>query len=63
MLAGFSAEGQPKLFLTDPAGIYSEWKASAIGGRNEKAVSEFLEKNWAQDMNEVDSIKVTVKVR
>lgn len=61
MLAGFSADGSPKLFLTDPAGIYSEWKASAIGGRNEKAVSEFLEKNWAQGMEEEDSIKVTVK--
>lgn len=48
MLAGFTDDGAPHLFLTDPAGIYSEWKSNAIGGRNEKAVNEFLEKNWTQ---------------
>lgn len=61
MLAGFSAEGKPQLYLTDPAGIFSEWKAQAIGGRNEKAVNEFLEKNWATDMSEDDSVRTTIK--
>lgn len=61
MLAGFNAEGKPQLYLTDPAGIFSEWKAQAIGGRNEKAVNEFLEKNWAADMSEDDSVRTTIK--
>jgi len=61
MLAGFSAEGKPQLYLTDPAGIYSEWKANAIGGRNEKAVNEYLEKNWQADLSEEDSVRTTIK--
>lgn len=52
MLAGFTYEGEPCLYLTDPAGTYSAWKANAIGGRNEKAVKEFLEKNWTNDLSE-----------
>ena len=26
MLAGFSKDGSPQLYLTDPAGTYSAWK-------------------------------------
>lgn len=61
MITGFSPDGKPQLFLTDPAGIYSEWKANAIGGRNEKAVNEFLEKNWAADMAEEECVRTTIK--
>jgi 20S proteasome subunit alpha 4 len=43
MLTGFAPDGSPQLYLTDPAGTFSAWKANAIGGRNEKAVKEFLE--------------------
>ena len=43
------------------AGTYSAWKANAIGGRNEKAVNEYLEKNWTTDMEEVDAVQLTVK--
>jgi 20S proteasome subunit alpha 4 len=61
MLAGFSAEGAPQLYLTDPAGTYSAWKANCIGGRNEKAVREFLEKNWAPDQSEDESVRLAIK--
>mmetsp|Transcript_101542 Transcript_101542/g.219233 ORF Transcript_101542/g.219233 Transcript_101542/m.219233 type:complete len:254 (+) Transcript_101542:33-794(+) len=61
MLAGFSNEGSPQLFLTDPAGTYSSWKANAIGGRNEKAVKEFLEKNWSEGASEDQSVRLTIK--
>jgi len=61
MIAGFSPEGLPQLYLTDPAGTYSSWKANAIGGRNEKAVREFLEKNWSARLNEADSISLAIK--
>ena len=61
LIAGFSQNGKPSLYCTDPAGTYSEWKANAIGGRNEKAVREFLEKNYVADLGEQDAIKTTVK--
>ena len=36
-------------------------QANAIGGRNEKAVQEFLEKNWTSNLSDEDSIRLTVK--
>lgn len=61
MMAGFAADGSPQLFLTDPAGTYSSWKANAIGGRNEKAVTEFLEKNWVATLSQDEAVKLAVK--
>lgn len=31
MISGFSVEGAPQLYLTDPAGTYSSWKVNLIG--------------------------------
>jgi len=61
MIAGFGNDKSPQLYLTDPAGTYSAWKANAIGGRNEKAVQEFLEKNWSSNLNNDDAIRLTIK--
>jgi len=61
MIAGFSNEKTPQLYLTDPAGTYSAWKANAIGGRNEKAVQEYLEKNWSATLTQEESVKLTIK--
>ena len=36
-------------------------QANAIGGRNEKAVQEFLEKNWTASLAETDAIRLTIK--
>lgn len=61
MLAGFDSNKNPQLYLTDPAGTYSSWKANAIGGRNEKAVQDFLEKNWTNNLGEDAAIRLTIK--
>jgi 20S proteasome subunit alpha 4 len=60
MMAGYGEKG-PQLYLTDPAGTYSEWKANCIGGRNEKAVRELLEKEWKVDMDEDSSVNLSIK--
>jgi len=59
-MAGFEM-GQPKLYVTDPAGTFSEWKAAAIGGRNEKSMREFLEKNYVEGADAAASVKLAVK--
>ena len=60
--AGFDDDGTPHLYQTDPAGVYAEWKANAIG-RNAKTVREFLEKNWTADAVETEegATKLAVK--
>ncbi|KAJ1961325.1 Proteasome subunit alpha type-4 [Dispira parvispora] len=60
LLVGFDIDRTPKLYQTDPSGIYYAWKANAIG-RNAKIVREFLEKNHQDDMNKDESVKLTVK--
>merc|ERR1712061_712163 len=62
LLTGFDEDGTPHLYQTDPAGVYAEWKANAIG-RNAKTVREFLEKNYATDKvaNRDDTVKLAIK--
>lgn len=61
ILAGFSPDGQPQIYQTDPAGTHSAWKANAIGGNNSNNMREFLEKNWANEMDEAGAIKLCMK--
>jgi len=59
LITGFSPEGTPQLFHTDPSGTYSEWKANATG-RNSKAVREWLEKQYAETAGD-ETIKLALK--
>lgn len=61
MIAGFGADHSPQLLLADPGGTYSSWKANCIGGRNEKAVREFLEKNWSANLTQEEGVRMAVK--
>ncbi|KAI8998030.1 nucleophile aminohydrolase [Gaertneriomyces semiglobifer] len=60
LIIGFDADKVPKLYQTDPSGIYSEWKAATIG-RSSKTVREFLEKNYKESMDRNETIKLAVK--
>ena len=62
LIAGFDDSGVPKLFQTDPSGVYSEWKANAIG-RGGKTVKEYLEKAFTDDLVKTDqgAIKLAIK--
>lgn len=63
LLAGFDYNSnEPQLWLTDPSGAYSSWKANATG-KNGKSIREFLEKNYNMDndMSEEDCIKLAIR--
>jgi 20S proteasome subunit alpha 4 len=50
LIAGIDGvKGEPRLFLTEPSGVYSEWYAAAIG-RSSKSVREFLEAHYTTDV-------------
>lgn len=60
LIVGFDGDKIPKLYQTDPSGIYSAWKANAIG-RSSKTVREFLEKNFKDDMSKDEAVKLAVR--
>lgn len=62
LIAGFDEDGTPRLFQTDPSGVYHEWKANATG-RNAKTVREFLEKSYTNEIAGSDeaTIKLAIK--
>ena len=59
LVAGVDQEG-PKLFETDPTGIYFQYKASVIG-EGEVEVEEILHKEYKDDMSIEDGIKLAIK--
>lgn len=61
LIVGFDPQSStPKLYHTEPSGIYSAWKANAIG-RSSKTVRELLEKLWKPDMSEEETVKLAVQ--
>jgi len=61
LIVGFDPNDTvPRLYQTEPSGIYQAWKACAIG-RASKTVREFLEKNYVENLEREAAIKLTVK--
>eukprot|EP00828_Plagiopyla_frontata_P006861 TRINITY_DN130_c0_g1_i1.p1 TRINITY_DN130_c0_g1~~TRINITY_DN130_c0_g1_i1.p1 ORF type:complete len:232 (-),score=36.55 TRINITY_DN130_c0_g1_i1:120-815(-) len=60
LLAGFDSSKKPRLFQVDPSGACIEWKANSLG-RNSKQVKEFLEKQFKQEMEVEEGLKITCK--
>jgi 20S proteasome alpha/beta subunit len=44
----------------DPSGTFSEWKANAVG-KNSKAVREFLEKKYSEDITDDGAIELAIR--
>ncbi|XP_008472199.1 proteasome subunit alpha type-7-1 [Diaphorina citri] len=59
LIGGFDYDGKPRLYQTEPSGIYYEWKANATG-RSAKTVREFLEKFYKSE--EMTTEKATIKL-
>lgn len=62
LIAGFDRNSVPKLYQTEPAGTYHEWKAAAIG-RNAKTVREFLEKHYSPDTVKTRDDTISLAIR
>ncbi|CAK1365811.1 Proteasome subunit alpha type-4 [Cercospora beticola] len=61
LIVGFDPGSKDaRLYQTEPSGIYSAWKANAIG-RSSKTVREFLERNHKDDMTRAETIELTIK--
>ena len=60
LVAGVDEDGAPKLFETDPTGIYFQYKAAVIG-EGETQVNEILHKQFSENMLIADGLKLAIK--
>lgn len=59
LLAGIDATG-PKLYETDPTGIFFQFKATAIG-EGEVEIEDFLNKNYSSNLTIEEGLKLCIK--
>ena len=60
LIIGFDQVKTPMLYLVEPSGSYSLWKATAIG-HGTKAAMEMLEKRYKDEMTHEEGIKVAIE--
>ena len=61
LICGFDPnDSVPRLYMTEPAGIYSAWRANAIG-KSSKTVREFLERHWKEGLSKEESVKLAIQ--
>ena len=59
MFFGGFIDNKPTLYLTEPSGACTQWKANAIG-RNATTLREYMEKNYTADLDSDASVKLAV---
>ncbi|MFT4326578.1 MAG: archaeal proteasome endopeptidase complex subunit alpha [Candidatus Woesearchaeota archaeon] len=60
LLAGWDTDG-PKLYMTDPTGIYFRYKAVAIGEYDDKC-EELLTQEYKEDMSVENALKLGISI-
>lgn len=60
LIGGVGPDGTPQLWASDPSGVYSAWKANAVG-RNAKSLLELLEKQYKEGSGEEEALKLAVR--
>jgi len=63
LVVGFNIDGTPALWQTEPSGTYSEWRACAIGKKDDDT-RKYLEKHFDESkglISEEAAVKLTVQ--
>ncbi len=60
LIIGFDQTKEPMLYLTEPSGSYSMWKAASIG-HNAKNVTELLEKKYKDGLTHEEGVKLVIE--
>jgi proteasome alpha subunit len=58
LVAGYDIDGK-KLFLTDPTGLYNQWKAVVIG-EGEEEIQPILRKEYKEDLSVEQGLKIAI---
>jgi 20S proteasome subunit alpha 3 len=61
LYAGYDAHHQFQLYLSDPSGNYSGWKATCVGNNNGTATS-LLKQDYKEDCTLEDAVGLALKV-
>lgn len=60
LVGGIDPDGQPRLFETDPTGIFFQFKATVIG-EGEPEIEEIFDKEYDSKMTVEDGLKLTLR--
>ena len=60
LIIGYDQAKEPTLYLTEPSGSYSLWKACAIG-HNAKSVNELLGKKYKDGLTHAEGLRLAVE--
>lgn len=60
LLAGIDVDGQPRLFETDPTGIFFEYRATVIG-EGETEIEDIFNKEYSENITMEEALNLTIK--
>jgi len=60
LIIGGIANGEPRLYETDPSGTPYEWKALAVGA-DRGDIRDYLEENYTDEMNLEDGVRLALE--